>query len=176
MNTRKEFELLADIAALLRKYGPDTFESLAVLVQSPGFSRQLADILTTVSRTPVGFLSRRRKGPAGPRPKPLRGVLQTLKAESPEKYSIVSSFHSELIAGEILPTMRDIKGFAAEIGFRELKATSRDKAVAPLIRVLATMPLEEMEKRLMKLARQGPGDRALEGWTGVILKRDSSAK
>ena len=169
MKQQPELELLADIAVLLKKYGPETFDKLAGLISSPEFTERLTIILGSVARTSRITTPKRGSVARGAKATPLRDVLQSLRKSDPQKYQMISSFHTDLIAGEILPTMRDIRSFAAEIGVRDLGASSRDKALGSLVRVLASLEIQELVAKLAKVSTVQQGDRDLEGWTSIIL-------
>jgi len=77
----------------------------------------------------------------------------------------------EAIAAKLVfPTVKELRNFASDNGLRPVNASSRDKAVTPFLRDLATRPIEEVRHVLEKIRPVATGgDRTLEGWAGVIL-------
>jgi hypothetical protein len=51
MNNNKELDLLTDLAKLMKKYGPATFETLGEQITDPKFTRVLVDVLSTTAKT-----------------------------------------------------------------------------------------------------------------------------
>ncbi len=170
MTDRNEFDLLVEIAKLVRKYGPETFERLATQISKPEFAQRLSDIvlvMATSSRT-----AQKNKGqlavkqPQGN----FRSELIELKKSDEEKGELLLRLYDCLMEKTLLPTLRDMKAFASDNGLPLPKATARDKAIIPLIKALLTLPLGELKTRLQRLRPSSDSnDRGLEGWSNIIL-------
>lgn len=176
MSEKQEFELLKDIARLLAKYGPDTFYDLSKLLSKPEFVEQLLGILSAtadVGRKTRSLSNRKHGGvPARSGVDQLLGKLAELE---PEKSQLLSTFRDDLLAKNVLPSMRDVKAFVSDNGLASLSATSRAKAILPLIKDLSRHPVDEVKVIIerVQLRSQG-GDRTLEGWADIILKKPRS--
>jgi len=176
MNEKQKFELLKDIARLLIKYGPDTFDALSKLLSKQEFVAQLIVILDTTAE-----VGRRNKLRSTPRPRvaPARSgidqLLENLAESEPEKGKLLSAFRDDLLAKHILPSMKAVKAFVSDNGLGSLSATSRDKAIFPLIKDLSRHPLEQVKVIVERERLQSHrGDRSLEGWANIILKKSHS--
>ncbi len=168
----READLLSDIAKLVRKYGPGTFETLASELTSEQFREALASILIETAQVERGrkrTKARRRAGhTAG-----FLTALDKLQDLEPDKYALLSRFWESLIAGNILPSLGDLRDFASTIGLPSVKATSRAKAIGPLISALSVMPVDSLRERLSRVFIEGTGnDRSLESWSNLILDKD----
>ena len=173
MNSRPEFDLLADIARLMRKYGPETFESLAQSLSSPEFSERLATLLVTTSK--AGRIARANEVTAKKRAAPARDFRSSLAALSqtePEKGKLLVEFYDGLVAQSILPSLRDIRAFASGAGLAAVKAHARKDAIIPLVRELMSLPLDELQAAQSAARRTSTqNDRSLEGWSKIILDK-----
>jgi hypothetical protein len=173
-----EFALLAEIAGLVEKYGPDAFEHLAQKISSPEFSEALSSILSAFVRQARGEgLERRVGSPREQIPKSLRPSLVALEKTDPERSRLLLGFHDRLLGGRSLPRLRDIRTFVSDVGLPLINITSRQKAIAPLIKRLQALPLEELKSALSKVDSLAPAsDRTLEGWSKIILTKGRSEK
>ena len=170
MTTQRELDLLVDLAKLLRKHGPETFESLADSISSPNVIEHLSHVLTHVAK--MARTTPKTKSEAGLKQQPrIPKSLITLEHTEPEKYQLVMSFCNDLTAKTVLPTLRDIKEFAIDCGSPEIRAKSRQKAVSPLVSSLLNFPNEQLVARIQSLKKYDTGDRSLEGWSDIILHR-----
>jgi len=170
MTTQRELDLLVDLAKLLKKHGPDTFESLAESISSPEMTQHLSRVLTQVAK--IARTIPKTKGEAGIKQEPrIPKSLISLKSAEPEKYQLLMNFYNDLIAKTVLPTLRDIKEFGVDCGLREIRAKSRQKAISPLISSLLKFPNEQLIARIQSLEKYDTGDRSLEGWSNIILNR-----
>lgn len=170
MKTQRELDLLVDIVKLLKKYGPETFDSLAELISSPGMTQQLPHILTQVEKIARTTPKTKRKtgkkrGPSIPR------SLTNLESIDPEKYQLLMKFYTDLITKRVLSSLRDIKEFAIECELSEIRAKSREKTISPLISSLIKLPNEQLKVKIQLLKKYDTGDRSLEGWSNIILNR-----
>jgi hypothetical protein len=176
MNEKQEFELLKDIARLLTKYGPDTFDALSKLLDKQEFVDQLVEILNTTADVGRRSKPRSRPKPGGASARTgLDQLLRKLAESEPEKSQFLSAFRDNLLAKNILPSMRAVKAFVSDNGLGSLSATSRDKAIFPLIKELSRHPLEQVKVIVERESVQSQGgDRTLEGWANIILKKSHS--
>jgi len=178
VSSKPELELLIEIAKLFKKYGPETFESLAANFSSPEFSERLVTILSTtakIARTaqPKGTEQAERKRP----PRDFRSSLVALENAEPEKSALLVRFYDDLMAKTVLPTLRDIQAFVSDAGLPSVKATARDKAITPFLKTLVPMPLDELRTRLSDIRSVSiRDDRSLEGWSNIILDKERRTK
>ena len=170
MTRSDKFELLRDVALLLKKHGPAAFTELADFLRDQASVDELISILGTLGAVRQSVGSRRPSGKT--EPQRLRGIVERLlagiHANDPEKAKLLSTFHDALSAKQVLPTMRDIRGFVGARGLRPITASSRARAIPVLLQDLAKRSLEEIRVMLQEI-RPAEGDRALEGWATVIL-------
>lgn len=174
MNNKPEFELLIDIAKLLKKYGPDTFESLAQNLSSPKFSELLGSILLAAAKATrkvqtkkAGTIETKRGSGS------FRSSLIALEKKDHNKAELLVKFYDDLMSKAILPTLRDIQAFASDNGLPAVKATARDKAIVPFIKALLPLHFDELKSRLLKIRPvSSKDDRSLEGWSNIILDKE----
>jgi hypothetical protein len=170
MNNNKEFDLLSDLAKLIKKYGPETFETLGEQIANPMFTRVLADILSITAKT----YRATHKAKSRPRSKSRKGdFLSSLEKSDPEKSVLLIELYDNLKNQSILPTLRELKDFAADNGLPPVKATSREKALIPFVRTFLKMPVKEVRQCLRRIKpTRSSGDRTLEGWSKIIFGKD----
>lgn len=178
MTDDREFQLLGDIARLLRKYGAETFENLARRLSSPDFAGHLATLL---SRSADTARASRNAGPHGAQQKhgqkTIHSTLASLAQTEPEKSELLLKFYDDLLAKAVLPSLRDIQAFVSDSGLPPVKASSRDKAVVPLVKSLLPQRFEELVSLLSRIKRvSASDDRSLEGWSNIILNRTRRTK
>jgi hypothetical protein len=170
MKTQRELDLLVDLAKLLKKYGPEPFESLAASISSPEMTQHLSVILTQVAKIGRSIPKTKRKTRPQERPSIPRS-LAALKSVEQGKYQLLMNFYTDLIAKKVLPTLRDIKEFVIDCGLPEVRAKSRQKAISPLIGSLIKLPNEQLIAKIQSLKKYDMGDRSLEGWSNIILDK-----
>jgi hypothetical protein len=166
-------DLLVEIARLLTKYGPEPFEELARHIRDERFLNDLLVLLETsahAGRRSTRPLGTKRK--AKTESKGLGKLLKQCEAEDPDKARALEKVYESLMSKRLLPTLRQIRDFAKDNGLPPIKATSRDKAIVPLVRGMVSMPSERIVSVLERDSHfEEKGDRTLEGWTNVILSR-----
>lgn len=170
MTTQPELDLLIDLAKLLKKYGPEPFESLAESISSPEMAQHLSRILIQVTKTARTIPKTKREKGLKQEPSIPKSLI-TLEGVEPEKYQLLMSFYTNLTAKTLLPSLRDIKEFAMECGLPEVRAKSRQKAISPLISSLVKFPNEQLIGKIQSVKKYDMSDRSLEGWTNIILNR-----
>lgn len=177
MSNRPEFDLLSDIARLLKKYGYETFESLADRLSSEDFLSALLNILDATAKagrsTEAGAvpIEKRQRAPKG-----VREFLIALSDTEPEKSRLLVQFHDSVVARTILPTFREVQFLLSEYGLPAVKVRSRKEAIPALIRNMSALPIEEIRKITMQMPRPAQDDRSLEGWSKIILDKDRRQK
>ncbi|MDO8612368.1 MAG: hypothetical protein Q7R32_06040 [Dehalococcoidia bacterium] len=167
---RRELDLLVELARLLRKYGPEPFESLSASLASPEYSQTLARLLADVARVGRKAGTKARPSGAERRGEPTRKFLESIRPTHPEKYDVLSALHEDLADGTVLPSVRDMRQFAEELRLPELRATSRQRAIGQLIRSLSSLSAEEIRHRAQRLPRSRLGESGLKGWSDIILQ------
>lgn len=172
MTQSDKFALLKDLASLLKKHGPNAFTELADFLRSPDSVTDLISILETsgaVGRR-AGITRQSRKGGSQGTKGSVKSILANIGDKDPEKAKRLSTFYGMLSTKRVLPTMRDLRAFADDNGLRPVLASSRDKAIPPLLRDLSTRSVEEIHDILQQIRPVDTQiDRTLEGWTDVIL-------
>lgn len=171
MISRKEFDLLGDIAKLLSAYGPETFETLAVSMKSPEFVQEFAEFLESTAN-----ISRSIAMPIGgnKRSETLRSIrqeLDDLRIVEPDKHVLLTSFYQALQDKQTLPTLRDVEYFATNSGLTLEKSNRRPQAVARLIRSLMKLSEPEIMQHLDRVHANSRSDNALQGWSEIILDK-----
>ena len=174
MSAPSEFELLGDLAKLLKKYGPEAFTGLAERLSSPEFVEQLIQILSTSAQAARQSSPTRTRKPAPESfPKDFRFSLVQLEKTDSEKSAFLVRLYDQLMAKAVLPTLQELRSFALSAGLPPLKATSRPKAVVALLEGLSGRTLEELQKLGGHIEpTKSSHDRSLENWTRIILDKD----
>jgi hypothetical protein len=171
------FDLLRDLARLIRKYGPAAFSDLAAFLKNPDGLATLISVLETgasVGRT----RSRIRTGPGQETKKVgIPQLLLDLEGREPDKAKVLWEFYRALVSRRALPDLRGVRSFALDNGLRPVSASARDNAIGPLLRDLVSRPTEDILKILSRVSVQGvSGDRTLERWTDIILDKGRSGR
>lgn len=173
MTESGRFALLAEVARLIKKYGPDEFVELARFLNDPAGLGQLTSVLEAGSKAGRdAHIGKRTPRPAGATPG-LSGFIASLEKIEPDKAKRLSEFVRQVRGKTVLPSLRDIRDFAADNGLHPVTASSREKALFPLIRDLAARTAEDVDRVLAKVPTTNQdGDRTLDKWAGVILRKD----
>jgi len=176
MNEKREFDLLVDVARLLRRYGPEAFDALANYLKRPEAADRIVAVLSASARTVRGLSLSPRSAGQGERSRSgVERLLLSLEKTEPEKAQMLATFYQKLQSKSILPSLRDLRSFVADNGLAPISAKSRDKAILPFIKDLASRPLD-IVKPVVEGARETVQDRTLEGWAGVILDEKRRSK
>src|SRR6266852_8637332 len=97
MNDGSEYELLRDLAKLLKKYGPEVFEKLAALISAPSFTEQLASLLkAAASGRRESSRAEHRSGKHARASDALRSQLVSLEQSDPNKAALLIKFYDDL--------------------------------------------------------------------------------
>ena len=175
MTDREEFRLLEDIARLLKKYGPETFEALADSIASPKTADSLVEVLRAtarISRTaPISDhkVSNRKAA------RSIRDELSSIEITDPQKHALLTDFYQGLQDKSILPTLRELKRFAVECDLTPIKEDARQKAISPFIKSLIQLPTDELAEKLRGVQSYSRNDSGLKGWSDIILGKDRGA-
>ena len=173
MSESRDIDLLADIARLLVRHGPEPFEALAQRLREGRLLNDLVALLEASSQ-----VGRRSSRPLGSKPKGkkdsggLDEAMKQCEAENPDQARALRQFHEKLISKKLLPTLRDIHHFAEDNGLPVISAKSRDKATLLLVRAMISVPVERMTSLITRGSQlEEKRGRSLEGWTDVILAK-----
>lgn len=174
MSDYPEFELLQDLAKLVRKYGPDVFEGLARLFEKPEFVERLRQILS------VGASTARQSGGTQARSHSPKSSLHEYRLSlldreqlGAEKSVLLVQLYDGLMAKTLFPTVRELRAFAESSGLQIPKAPSRPKAIVEIIEELRQRPLEELRLIISRLPpATGASDRSLENWARIIFDKE----
>jgi hypothetical protein len=161
MISKKEHALMVDLAKLLKKHGPEAFESLSGSVFSPEFTEKFSSVLLKVAKIERNSVSRVNSSTRG---------FSKLKKTDPEKYEIIKSFVAKYKEGQILTSLKEVSRFVAENNLPEIKAASRSRAISPLTHSLLKLPSDQIQKLLTELLKQGKSDSSLSQWSDIISK------
>lgn len=169
MTDQREFDLLVDLATLLKKYGPESFERLAAAISSPEFTKDLSDVLlgaAATARSTKQIKNRTKPKRSGTS---IEASLEIMRHNDPQKYEIIIKFYHALLARTVLPSLRDIKYFAVDCGLPEIRSHSRQEAIVRLVRSLLSFSLKELNEKLLALRQGDRSDRSLQAWSDLIL-------
>ena len=173
-NGSKTYELLGEIAKLLKKYDKSTFIELAKIIKDPNLANHIAETLEAVAQTaPQKKITRKHPSllEEGMR---VRESLASLGNSEPEKSKILLLIFDSLKNKKILPSLRELANFISDQGLPVPKTKSRDKAINSFLKKCTELPLHELEGLIATTNRQqhlDSSDRSLEGWGKIILDR-----
>jgi hypothetical protein len=77
-------------------------------------------------------------------------ILERVRRTDEDKHRLLNDFHDHLKGRRILPESQDIRHFAQLIGLKEVVGRSRKDMVHQLIRFLAQLPLENLERDIKR--------------------------
>ncbi len=167
MNNKKEFQLLKDLAELLKKYGPESFASLAELISDKKTIQDLSTILMELSKS--------SKSIVGAKKKPLKNkvfresIIEAFE-ENSERATLFLDIYDKLEDKRYLPTPREIRLFCEDNALKPISAKSRKAAVKQFVKTLMELPFDEASMIKKSLDDKGtPEDRSLDGWSSIIL-------
>lgn len=161
-------QLLWELAKLIGRYGPERFARLASLLRNPEEARNLADVLEVAV---AGYSPTKKRKRQATRTPPGERILEGMRRSEPDKYELLVSFRNDMVAHKILPSIRHLRRFADENSIALGSATSREKAITPLLRFMATLPLAQVQTLVHQSATEEVGDRTLARWSDVIMAR-----
>jgi hypothetical protein len=162
-----QLDLLLDLVKLLKKYGPETFKTLATALRDPDQLAHLSETLNILSNE-----SGRLK--LGPRDRPeskssLRSQIEFLAEKSPEKAALLRKLLDQLMAPEGI-SIADLRAYARQTGLPQLKSGDRSRLVQAFVASLMTLDLPQIQDHIERLAMTPrTNDRDLAGWSRIIL-------
>lgn len=167
-------EMLTELDRIVSKYGATQVAGLAELMRDPQLATRFADAMDLAvmhapqrvgraeNRTKIGVLKEPKLVPSEkhlntkrtfPRKKRTKsrandrvgmGVLKKLRLNDPEKHSVIAEIRHHLISNNALRTMAQLRGFARQHNLRIGKASTRNAAIAPLLKSLSELPVPEI--------------------------------
>jgi hypothetical protein len=170
----KPFELLGEIARLLKKYGKETFYELATILRDPNLSNQVADSLEEVANTPLKKKRTQKRLSAEQERLEFRETLIALGKSESEKSQLLLTLFDSLHNKTVLPSLRELIDFISDHGMPVPKSKSRGKVVISFVKNCKTLSLADLQQfHFPSEQRQSVenSDRSLEGWGKVILDR-----
>ncbi len=174
MKKRIEFYLLTDLAHLLIKYGPDPFSKLARILKQQETIQELIVILEDYAALSISLTSKQRRKKQTPSRKTgIIHFLEDLEKTEPVKAQLLYNFNQVLLSKNALPSLKELKEFAADNGLSLVRAKARDKAIYPFIKDISTRPIQEIKSIVERASITAPmSDRSLEGWANIILNKE----
>lgn len=168
-----KLDLLNDITKLLKKYGADVFYDLLNFLKDEKFSNMLAELLIKISEEGKKHNITSSKNKSKPLLK-IREQLVSLKETDNEKAEILLEFYDKIYSQGVNLKLKDIKNYASDIGFDITKIKKKDDAISNLLKHLMNYSLNELQNLLNQFKSSNvDGDRSLEGWSNIILKKDN---
>ncbi|HDL01321.1 MAG TPA: hypothetical protein ENH23_03715, partial [candidate division Zixibacteria bacterium] len=107
----KPFELLGEIAKLLKRYGKETFYELATILRDSNLSNQVADSLENIANRPLKKKRTQKRLSATEERMKFRETLVDIGKSEPEKSKILLSLLDSLNNKTILPSLRELIDF-----------------------------------------------------------------
>lgn len=172
----KSFELLGEIAKLLKKYGKETFYDLANILREPNLTSQVADSLENIAnKQPLKKKSTKKRLSAEEERLNFRETLIALGKSEPEKSKILLPLFDSLHNQTVLPSLRELIDFISDHGLPIPKSKSRGKVVISFMKNCKTLSLNDLQQ--FQFPREHSHsvenlDRSLEGWGKIILDRN----
>jgi len=166
MNDNKEFELLSDLAKLIKKYGPITFEDLAHDLANPIFIERLTEILKTTAKVARDTRTVKKHSDNFQR---LDFRSSLVRLNDTEKGVLLTDLYDRLRSKELLPTLKEMQNFALDNGLSFIKATSREKAIIPFVKQFIPMLVQDAREYIKRIQPKAFHDEKLEGWSDIIF-------
>lgn len=144
------------IALLLEEYSQDEIAAAIRLLKSHADVSSLLSFMKDPSPKKEKLSGKRVRAVEAPASK----VLLQLRDVEPRKYELLREFEAMLRAGTALPTFDDLKRFGERISKEFVLRKSRNESINPLLLVLLSRPVEEIEEllRLAKTTDASPGE------------------
>lgn len=166
--------LLEDIARLVGKYKPEDWEALVAWLRED----RLEDLRVLVIE--MALASREVKAQRKPRSRTrkqapsriphLRDRIKQVRQADPASADLLDEIWLKLRERELLPTVADVRAFAAMLGKKKLDAARRDQAVTELMEHLAGVEPERLQEEMRAtLASERRFGDEYERWVSLIL-------
>jgi hypothetical protein len=172
----KTFELLSEIAKLLKRYGKETFCELVTILRDPKLSIQVADCIENIANIPIKKKSIQKRLSAAEERIKFRETLVDLGKTEPEKSKILLFLFDSLHDKTILPTLRELNDFISDHNLPIPRSKSRDKVIISFVKNCNNLSLKDIQLLDLPNGQRHAlenSDRSLEGWGKVILDRKS---
>ena len=171
MIQEEDVKLIAELNRIVNRFGPKSVSRLASLIRDPQTADEIATLLETAANMAPAV---RRRPQSRPPSRAGMAVLNHLRLTDPEKHAVIAEFREQLITGNLLGSMSDIRHFARTSGLHIGKASSRNAAIAPLLRSLVELETIQIATLLDSLTKGATDDHSLERWRNLIVKPRSS--
>jgi hypothetical protein len=178
MISPEELDLLADLARILRKHGPEAFTRLAADLSDPEFVAEMEKVLAGIVRASSVAKNHQTSSAGSPiRGTVLRRRLERLADSDARKGALLLRLLEDMNRKSVLPTAHDVKLFAADIGLPAIRATARRDAMKELFDGLEDVPTDILERRLQQLGDAGHSQaRGLNAWSEIIFDKNRRAR
>jgi hypothetical protein len=175
MNQEKELQLLIDIAKLLERYGPESYEALAILLSNEKLTQTIiVTILQNIllKAESVSHNNVEQKPQVSKNSKTFRSSLVAIQEKNGERGTLLIYLFDGLQNNRFLPTLRAMKTFAEDNGLVSITAKSRKSAINQFVKSFFTMPINEI-KSILKLLEEKTSieNSSLEAWSSIILDK-----
>lgn len=169
MSRRVNPALIADLGRIARRYPPEDWQALLALLNDESQRGQIVALLEELSEASKQARSRK---PGGAKTSTSR-LLESLKATDPRKAELLRDLRLRLLAGDLLPSLSDLRAFTAALGLEDLpSAKKREQNVNYLVRSLADLPYDHVVQALSRTAASGRDlGEEYERWVSFILAR-----
>lgn len=172
-NDSRKFDLLVDLAKLLKKYGKETFIELALVLDDKFFIEKIEQVLKKMPSNGKKNSSRDAEVVVKKKRETTRDALDRLAATDPEKADLLREVFASIQQRTLMPNLRDLRAYLSHRGIEASSTTSRES----LARVFFKNSIELSNTGLRELLdsrvlEDAADDRALGAWGKVILKED----
>jgi hypothetical protein len=169
-----DVDLFVEIAQLVEKYGPETFDRLAERLDDDEFIDAIRSALGTAGKAREAQLlltkGKRKRQQNGH--STVRSQLAKLEDADPAKAVLLRELYDGLMAKRLLATNRLLNFFCANHGLPEIRSRDRASAVSALVESLIDFPLNDLRRLVNDAEREArPDNRSLSAWTDIILQR-----
>jgi hypothetical protein len=165
--------LIADLARLVAKYGPEEWTALLEHLEDERRRVQIATLLRELAASSQSTKDKASRGDRQPSRAPaVREALKRLRGTDPEKAGLLEDVWIKLRNRELLPTMTMVRAFAEAVGIKGLSSPRREQAVTELMEQLIDMPDGTLGRMTQLSARDDPQlAEEYERWVALILDR-----
>jgi hypothetical protein len=177
MYDSKEIALLIDILKIFKHYDDNTINGLTSKLSDTTFVLNVHKILLETSgiQKQIQKTTLKEKKPVK-KPNSFGQYLETISEYDKKKSELLLGLYNGLLKKELLPTLRDIKNYLADVGLPQINPKSRDTAIVPFMKIIATLDTDNIvEKINIMNEKYKNDDRSLEGWSKIILKKDKNS-
>jgi hypothetical protein len=173
MIDQREFDLLSDLARLLKKYGPGAFKELARILREPEVIKNLIEIVEASASAGQSLSAKKiKKDHSQAHRTGTRQLLADLAEKEPLKAELLSKFNDALTTRIAYPSLKDLRAFVMDNGLESIRTNTRDKAIYQVLKDLAARPVEAIKSIISRARIEAKADdRSLEGWAEVILDK-----